>query len=209
MNFDKLFTEEEAVKIANKVLDNLYEKFEERLSEEFYDRMSEYLYEHYDNATEEIKYDLIKQMGDFFKNDPKNYRFIDFRKRLIEENKDAVMEALTPDLVRNAFSDYFFGINSPAVYIKDLRNFLIDFIVNNWKDFDQKYGLESGALERFKNILPYVRRLERNLSEGRQRKIREDQKYNQFYCGFCDHNIDYDTEIKYCENCGCGIIWNE
>lgn len=168
MDLSEIFKEEDVEEVADKILSKLLSKIKDDLSDSFYNEMKSYLFEHYSNASDDIKADLIKQLGDEFANNPKDYKFTNIRKRIFEENKGVIIKSLQYDIILKHIESILFE-HTNELYIFDWQwdRAIIKYVRKNYRKINieekinEEYELERTIKDlEIKNLKNKIEQLE-------------------------------------------------
>lgn len=85
---NKIFTEAQAIEIAEKILLATKVKIKGDIADEFYKEVEGYLYKIYSDTKDRIEKELIAEITEEYVKDPTNYKFKDLRDKLWSEHKD-------------------------------------------------------------------------------------------------------------------------
>lgn len=96
---DILFEEKQVEELAEKVLGKVKQTIKDDIADKLYTELSAYLYEHYTNATDKIKQNLVDQITEEFVKNPMDYKFAKLREKLFQENKDEIVKLLTDEQI--------------------------------------------------------------------------------------------------------------
>jgi hypothetical protein len=135
-NLNKLFTEEQVENVSEKILLNLKERIKDQIADSFYKETHNYLHEHYDNFKNGLKQDLIKEITDEYISNPANYQFRALRDRLFEENKDAILPALTDQVIKQSMEKILYEYtHTNAQFSWKWKEGIANLIIKNWDLF--------------------------------------------------------------------------
>jgi hypothetical protein len=88
----------------------IHKKIEDDIQAAFYEDIKDFLYEHYVNASDDIKLDLIRKIATDFGENNKKFDYSDIRTRLFQDHKDELIPLLTDEAifknVENVIMDY-------------------------------------------------------------------------------------------------------
>jgi hypothetical protein len=160
-----IYDEKKVAEIAEKILDSTKEKIKEQIANEYYKELDGYLYEHYTNNKDRIKKEMIKEISDEYVANPSNYQFGELRKKIFEENKDAIVGALTDDAIFKNMDDVLREYtHRNSTWGWRWKDGIVNLIKKNWDLFKDDERIVSGLGREIENLKYQNKQLQERLS---------------------------------------------
>lgn len=151
---DKIYTEDQAVDLAEKVLSLTKDKIKEQIANKFYEETEGWLYELYDNNKAKIKKELIAEITEQYVTDPTKSAFNELRKKIWQENKDAILPSLTDEVLRANMEMVLMHHTSNDYHFQwRWKDAIVELVLSNWDKFKdderiiQQFGREIDRLK--------------------------------------------------------------
>jgi len=150
---NKVFTEEQVNEVSEKILKSSIEKINNDLNSRFYDEMKSFLYEHYQNVSDSIHKELIKEITEEFIKDPLLYKFAGLRQKLFNENKDLLIKTLTDEAIEKNVEDVIWQhTNQNYQFDWKWKNAIIRIILENWNKLKDDERINNGLLREIEQL---------------------------------------------------------
>lgn len=148
-----IYDENKVAEIAEKILATTKEKIKKQIANEYYNELESYLYEHYDNNKHKIKEQLIKEISDEYINDPANYQFSEMRKKMFEENKEALIAPLTDNAIMKTMENILLEYtHENYTFNWQWKNGIVMLIRKNWDLFKDDKNIVFGLGKEIENL---------------------------------------------------------
>lgn len=162
---NKVFTEEQVAEVSDKILKATIGKLTDELNHKFYNEMGNFIYEHYSNASDEIHRQLIKEITEEFVKEPTNYKFADFRKKLFNENKDALVKTLTNEAIENSVEDVIQRYTHRDYHFNwQWKEAIVRIILENWNTLQHDERIINSFGKEINNLKGQIQRLQEQLN---------------------------------------------
>lgn len=160
-----IYDEDKVAEIAEKILATTKEKIKEQIANEYYKKLDGYLYEHYTNNKDRIKQEMIKEISDEYVANPANYQFGELRKKIFEENKDAIVGALTDDAIFKNMDDVLQEYtHRNSTWGWRWKDGIVKLIKKNWDLFKDDERIVSGLGREIENLKYQNQQLQERLN---------------------------------------------
>ena len=148
-----IYDENKVAEIAEKILAVTKEKIKDQIANEYYKEVENYLYEHYTNNKDKIKQQMIREISDEYVANPANYQFGELRKKIFEENKDAIVGALTDDaIMKNMENILLEYTHINYTFNWRWKDGIVNLIRKNWDLFKDDERILSGLGREIENL---------------------------------------------------------
>jgi len=144
---NKIFTEDQVIDVANKILKKTIEKTKDELSNTFYNELENFLYEHYTNCNDKIKNNLIKEITEQFITNPDDYKFKELRDKIFYENKDKILPTLTEEAIKHCMENILLKYtHRNYMFDWQWKDGIVNIILTNWDKFknDERISMQFG-----------------------------------------------------------------
>jgi len=141
---DKIFTEEQVQELSKRVIDHVDKKLKDEVLYSLYNELDSYLWQHYENHKEKVEATLIDEITDRFKSDPDSYKYKDLRKRLWEENKEALTKKLTDEAIQECVENVILDYTHREYHFNHMwLDGIAKVIFNNWDRFKEDARIQA------------------------------------------------------------------
>lgn len=153
MQREKIFTEKEVEEISDKILKKSIDKITHDLSHNFYDELNGFLYEHYQNVSKDIENDLISKITEDFIERPSDYKFLNLRKKIFNENKEKIIPILTEEAILNSLENIIWKhIDKNYHFSWKWTESIAGFILNNWNKLKSDERINNHLLNEIEKL---------------------------------------------------------
>ena len=161
---NEIFTAEQVDEVSNKILKSTIEKIKSELSDKFYNEMNSFIYEHYDNASSAIHENLIKKITDEFIADPKNYKFLQLRQKLFNENKELLTSIITDEAIEKSVENVIWQHIDKSYYFNwKWTDAIVRIIGENWHKFKDDERINNDLLHQIEQLKSQINNLQEKL----------------------------------------------
>ena len=161
-----LFTEAQVTELANKLYEKRYEKMIGDFDTHFYDDIQDFLYEHYENATDKIKRNLLHNLCKEFIQDPENNKYSNLRQKLFQENKEMLTNILTDDAIKTSVDKAInHWTHKEHPFHWKYKEGIVNFIVDNKELFEDDTWINKSFLLKFNRQDDIIRQLKNEINE--------------------------------------------
>lgn len=162
---NKIYTETQAVDLAEKVLTVTKEKIKEQIANEFYKETEGWLYEMYVNNKDKIFNELVSEITEQYVKEPHLYKFINLRAKMWEENKDELSKTLTLEAITHDMENILLQYTHRDYHFNwQWKDGIVRIILANWDKFKDDERVLQGFGREIENLKSQISSLQTRLS---------------------------------------------
>ena len=163
---NEVFTEKQVDEVSDKILKSTIEKIKSELSDKFYNEMSSFIYEHYNNASDTIHENIVKEITEEFVAEPKNYKFLKLRRKLFNENKDLLIGILTDEAIEKTVENVIWQHTDKGYHFNwKWTDAIVRIIGENWHKFKDDERVNNGLLRQIDQLKSQISHLQEKLND--------------------------------------------
>jgi len=164
---NKLFTEEDAVVISEKVLASTRDKIKEQIANKVYEEVEGFLYEMYQNNKSKIHGELIAEISEQYISDPTNYKFKSLRDKIWAENKPEIVASLTNGAITEAMENILYEYtHRDYMFSWKWKDGIVKLVLSNWDKFKDDERITQGFGREIENLKSQISSLQNKLNEA-------------------------------------------
>lgn len=161
-----LFEQKQVEELAEKVIGKIKETIKEDIADKLYSEMSSYLYEHYTNADDKIKQDLITKITEEFVKNPSEYKFKKLREKLFQENKEELVSLLNDEQIFESVNKIIWDYTHKEHGFKwKWEEAIAKFIIKNIDDFKNNERIQNMFGSENERLNSYIKSLKQQIEE--------------------------------------------
>lgn len=163
---NKLYTEQEAVDLAEKIMAAIRDKIKEQIANKFYEETEGWLHEVYANNKDKIMSELIAEITEQYVKEPHLYKFAHLRAKMWEENKSELVKTLTDEAITQDMENILMQYSHRDYHFNwQWKDGIVKVILNNWDKFKEDERIAQGFGREIERLKSQVSNLQAQLNE--------------------------------------------
>jgi len=161
---NEVFTEKQVEEVSDKILKSTIGKIKTELSDNFYNEMSSFINDYYNNISDTIHENIIKEITEEFVTDPKEYKFLKLRQKLFNENKELLIGILTDEAIEKIVETVIWQHTDKNYYFNwKWTDAIVRIIGENWHKFKDDEKINNGLLHQIEQLKSQISHLQSKL----------------------------------------------